>query len=164
MPRWTKSVVERFMDKVSMPNGKAGCWPWRGQRRTGGYGFFYLKGRFVSAHRTAWALLVEPVGSGACVLHRCDNPPCVNPAHLFLGTQRDNMRDASQKGRIAHGERNGQSRLTAADVMDIRRRVASGEGVTGLGREYGVSHVSVIRAARGSTWAHLPMEKHLEYR
>lgn len=93
---------ERFVDKIDRPGGD-GCWVWTAGRR-GGYGDFYTGGKTVRAHRLAYKLWVAPVvGPRAFVCHRCDNPWCVNPEHLFVGTHRDNMRDMVEKGRQAKG-------------------------------------------------------------
>ena len=91
-----KATTERFWGKVHITNG---CWEWAKARDHGGYGRFYTGTVNVGAHRMAWVLAVGPIPNGLCVLHRCDNPPCVNPDHLFLGTIRDNVHDAMKKGR-----------------------------------------------------------------
>lgn len=130
-----------------------GCLLWMGMRHVGNYGRVRLNGRLELAHRVAYQLVVGPIPAGLNVLHRCDNPPCCNPAHLFVGTQLDNVRDRDLKGRQAHGERSGAARLTAEQVRAIRERYAREPvGAHALAREYGV-HPSVISClVSGKTW------------
>ena len=78
----------------------SGCWLWLGAVDAAGYGDFWFGGTNVGAHRVAWTLFMGEIPAGRFVCHHCDRPPCVNPAHLFVGTHGDNMRDASQKGRL----------------------------------------------------------------
>ena len=92
------SAEERFWSRVD----KSGeCWTWTGARTSYGYGKVSVGGRLEGAHRVAWAMAYGPVPDGLHVCHRCDNPPCVRPDHLFLGTQVDNMADAREKGRLS---------------------------------------------------------------
>ena len=98
----SKTITLRFWEKVHVTNG---CWEWTARRKLHGYGEFNIMGRLVPAHRMAWVLSVGPIPKGLLVLHRCDNPPCVNPDHLFLGTQLDNIRDAAQKGRMGRSQK-----------------------------------------------------------
>jgi hypothetical protein len=113
------------------------------------------------AHRIAWILTNGEPSEGAQILHRCDNPPCCNPAHLFPGTHQDNMADRNAKGRTtagrhhgAHGEQSHLAKLTLPDVRAIRRAYAAG-GVSqsALGAQYGVSQTQVGRIVRGVRWA-----------
>src|SRR5205085_12214412 len=122
----------------------------------GGCGLFWVrvdgKQIYLLAHRVAFALLVGPIPPFLCVLHRCDNPRCVNPDHLFLGTMSDNMRDRTQKGRSASGEKNGRSKLTIALVSEMRRRHKSGESIRRLGRAFGIAHSTCWAIIRGAKW------------
>lgn len=110
------------------------------------------------AHRVSWMLANGPIPAGMVVCHRCDNPPCVNPDHLFLGTQIDNMRDRSKKGRGNHrkGSRHGRAKLTEQDVRVIRSRYATGDWKqSDLAAEYGVSQPLIGHIVRRVTWRHI---------
>lgn len=117
------------------------CWPWRGTiNRTTGYGQWWHDGRAMRAHRAAYERVHGPIPDGLIVCHRCDNPPCCNPAHLFLGTQADNQRDKKNKGRTSRGERNGGGgKLTENDVREIRRLAANGERYIVIASQFGVT-------------------------
>jgi hypothetical protein len=121
-----------------------------------GYGQASVDGRRSTAHRLAWALTNGPIPGGMSVLHRCDNPPCVNPGHLFLGTQADNMHDMALKGRHhgsgVRGERQGLARLTEATVRGIRRSELSNAN---LAARFGVHAGTIDKARRGLTWRHV---------
>lgn len=139
------------------------CWLWTASRNAMGYGQFRVgsktdrSSRCALAHRVAWELVNGAVPAGLCVLHRCDNPRCVNPAHLFLGTRTDNSRDKVAKGRQRSGrlpgERNPAAKLTAESVAAVRARASRGESGVALAREFGVSPTTVSRVIRGVRWA-----------
>lgn len=134
-----------------------GCWLWQGSVAPQGYGKLSYGGRHVRAHRVAWELTHGPVGSPRLfVCHRCDNPRCCNPGHLFLGTPADNSRDMVSKGRAARGERNPHSTLTEARVVEIRRRAAEGEAFRSIGRSLNICKTHVSRIVNRRWWAHVP--------
>lgn len=151
----------RFWSFVSGRDGP-GCWEWSGAR-VEGYGSFYVRpGLSVKAHRAAWMLAAGgdvPVGMMLC--HRCDNPACVCPEHLFPGTARDNLRDASRKGRLAYsderrrarsGEGNPFARLTWAAAREIRARRAAGATYRELCDAFGVGSGTIAAVLTGRTW------------
>jgi hypothetical protein len=130
---------DRFWDQVDQSGGLWARWPWLGPRRNG-YGMLWHGNKRRGAHRIAFEMANGPVPAALDVLHTCDNPPCCNPAHLWTGTARDNLRDASAKGRLrggagAVGEASPRHKLTWAAVRDIRARQAAGESQRSLGRE-----------------------------
>lgn len=148
-----KGLPQRFWDKVDVC-GPDECWPWKANRSPNGYGMFSLGGRKQSAHRLASGLRTGDPGH---VLHRCDNPPCCNPAHLYVGSAQDNVDDMYRRGRAVDvaGEAHAMAKLTLCAVKEIRARYAAG-GITQreLGDEFGISHQQVSRIVRGTRWAH----------
>ena len=132
-----------------------GCWEWTGCiDKTLGYGNGMYNGRAMKAHRLSWTMFHGSVPSGLSVLHHCDNRRCVNPTHLWLGTQKDNQQDAVRKNRSARGERNGMSILSADDVRSIRSAYTGKRGeLTRFARRYGVSAQAIAFAVKGRNWA-----------
>lgn len=146
-------LEERFWEKVKKSDH--GCWEWTACK-VFGYGKIGLGSGNGSAqaHRVSWEIHFGPIPNGLHVCHRCDNPGCVRPDHLFLGTAADNMRDMTTKGRRALGPKM-RSPLTAEAVSEIVSRVRAGEEQKRLATEYGVSRATVCRIANGLRWAHV---------
>lgn len=134
------------------------CWVWTAGRRQAGYGRFKTAGRYNQAHRFSWTLANGPIPRGLFILHHCDNPPCVRPDHLFIGTQTDNMADMNAKNRLVNvvGERHGNSKVTVADVVEIRRRVADGEPQSKVAGDYDIAEITVWTIVRRTRWKHVP--------
>jgi len=130
----------------------SGCWLWQKGINANRYGWFKKK----YAHRVAWELYRGEIPEGVYVLHSCDTPLCVNPSHLFLGTQKDNIRDCMAKGRYAHGvslgEAAGGSKLTEDQVREIRS--VSGTGPM-LSKRFGVTKQTVYHIRNRKTWRHI---------
>lgn len=133
-----------------------GCWEYRGSRYPTGYGRLTgARTEHLYAHRVSYEHANGPIADGLLVCHRCDNPPCMNPDHLFLGTFAENAADAVQKGRHTHGERAGTAVLSEAEVRDVLSRVGSGEMCKDIASRYGVSPSLVSAIARGERWQHV---------
>ncbi|MFH0980288.1 MAG: HNH endonuclease [Planctomycetota bacterium] len=157
MGRPPHDIEERFWSKVEKGPG---CWEWMSTLNGSGYGTIWDNSRHLQkmAHRLSWEIHYGPVLASLGVLHRCDNPPCVRPDHLFLGTCQDNMQDASSKGRTARGERHPKHRLTVDQVREIRRRLARGEVQERLAAEFGITQGAVGHINNGRSWAWLDAE------
>jgi hypothetical protein len=151
------SREQRLWEKVDKGAGVDACWPWTGSRTPLGYGRFYDGEKATNATRVVWETVRGPIAEGLEVCHRCDNPPCVNPAHLFLGTHADNMADMAAKGRHhdLRGEAIAVSKLTDDKVRYIRRELAAGRSQSDVARELGVDSSQVCRIANGHRWAHV---------
>jgi len=153
-----KTLIERFEEKVDRSGD---CWTWTSAISPNGYGVFWVGGgRSRYAHRMAWEF-ANPgfaIPKGMVVMHSCDRRNCVNPSHLRIGTQRDNVLDAKQKGRNAYGERNGGGvKLNELQV----RGILQSSGVIGCvraARMYGVSSQTIKRIRRGKNWRHINLE------
>ena len=144
-----------FWRNVAVGENDSG-WEWTLFRNPQGYGRGGGSGNgHFYAHRRAWELTNGPIPDGNVVCHRCDNPACCNPAHLFVGPQSANMVDAKTKDRFAIGGRHGMARLTDADVKCIKRKMASGVLQRIIAEEYGIGRTTVSSIARGQTWTHV---------
>jgi hypothetical protein len=151
--------IWRYIDLSPHPRD---CWLWTGAVKTGGYGCFTMKvggkKRGIGAHRAMFILAVREPPEGIDVLHECDNPPCVNPAHLFLGTAVDNIRDMQMKGRANYlaGSEKPLAKLDEASVLDMRDvRRRTGESYSSLARRFGVCRATAYFAVTGKNWKHV---------
>ena len=147
----TQDVSERFWSKVHVTDG---CWIWQASLNALGYGRFGLDGKVVGAHRVAYMLAVGPIPDGLMVLHHCDTPACVRPDHLYVGTHDDNMRDKADRKRVVvrTGPSHSNSKLSTAQVREIRERAASGEPVAHIARSLpGIGRTQVYRIVRGES-------------
>ena len=132
-----------------------GCLLWMGARVSNRYGNVSCQGRPWLAHRLAWVLTHGDIPEGLHVCHTCDNGLCVNPEHLFLGTQQENVWDMERKGRSRHpkGEHHGRAKLTSEQVAEAKALRAEGWSTYRLGRHFGVSRTTIGSLLRGKTWA-----------
>lgn len=150
-----------FADKFwSRVNKTESCWLWIGPKARHGYGRLWLPCRMaMSAHRVAWRLANGAIPGGMEILHKCDNPPCVNPGHLLCGTHAQNMRDSLSKGRIARGHKNGRSKLVESDIEEIVRLKNLGLFNYQIGARYGVGKEAIRNIVNGATWKHCDREQ-----
>ncbi len=157
---------QRLFASICVDDGTE-CWEWKRDRFTEGYGRLKVQGKAFLAHRvSAHVFLDFDLASPLCVLHKCDNPPCINPEHLFIGTQTDNIRDMIAKGRarsgvaLPHGFNQGiahpQARLTDDDVRAIRQMSERGHSLAAIAKRFGITKMHVSNIRRRLAWSHLP--------
>lgn len=149
-------AVRRFAELVDR-SGE--CWVLSSRPRPDRYGQIMLDGRMFLAHRAAWIIANGAIPEQTEVCHTCDNPPCVRPDHLFLGSHTDNMADMARKGRANNrpvvGEAHHSAKLTADGVREIRRLLAAGVARQAIARRYGVAPSQIYNIATGKTWRHV---------
>jgi hypothetical protein len=135
----------------------AECWEWMRFRNKFGYGRIRVSGVNFLTHRYAWILTHGVIPDDLCVLHRCDNPPCVNPSHLYLGTDADNARDRTERGRYADfkGEKHPRVKLSEREVLLIRQRLDDGESQTNLAAMFGVTQAMISCIHKRLAWRHI---------
>lgn len=144
-------LISRFEESI-MPVPESGCWLWLRGLNTTGYGVIKVGGRDEKAHRASWEIYKGPIPRGSKVLHRCDVRSCVNPAHLFLGSQADNVRDMMAKGRgsDSKGERNANSKITAAQASEIRNSTLT---LRELAEIYPIKKSMLSNIKQGKNWS-----------
>jgi hypothetical protein len=152
------STLSRILSNVKV-NRTTGCWEWQLTKERPPifpYGRIYFGKKYKLVHRVMYEEMHGlPIRDGMCVLHRCDNPSCCRPSHLFLGTKTDNANDRDSKGRGVKGERDGMSKVTASQVLEIRSARAAGRSLKDIAEVYGISFSAVSAIARGKTWKHV---------
>lgn len=152
-------LKERMRLKVSRSNA-ANCWPLTGYKTRFGHGQVGAGGTLFYTHRVAWEMANGPIGEGMCICHKCDNPACCNPAHLFVGTQADNVRDCHSKRRTVHfvapnsfpsGERSHLAKITNDQARSIIDRVNAGERRALVASEFGITVSSISKMLLGKS-------------
>ena len=145
------STLNRFWEKVHKTEG---CWLWKAGKDKDGYGKFALDGNSTRAHRFMYELEIGSIPDGLLVCHSCDNPSCVRPSHLWLGTNTENMADSARKGRKPSGERNPAAKITEGDVKLARRLWKTGEWqVRQLAELFAVNKSQVHNIVTGKSWS-----------
>lgn len=151
-----KSVQDRFMDKV-MPEPNTGCWIWIAGMNIKGYGTFGIGQQQMSStsHRVSYEMFVGHIPDGMHVLHHCDSPYCVNPSHLWLGTNLDNQKDKFRKGRTARGISHSRAKLTENEVKIIRETHSAGFSRSAIARYFKMSLWATRSIIDRITWKHI---------
>jgi hypothetical protein len=147
---------DRFWSKVSK-NGNGECWEWTACKYQDGYGQFRVGESIKMSHRLSYQHHFGDIPNGMFVCHKCDNPKCVNPEHLFLGTHKENMTDMASKKRArgARGQSHHLSKMTPEKVKSLRTERANGASLNCLAKKYGISAPSVYNIVIRKNWAHL---------
>lgn len=147
---------KQFWDKVDLDH-KYACWEWIGGKCFGGYGQFRFQASGNTAHRFSWFIHFGVIPKGLCVLHRCDNRSCVNPFHLYIGSHKENTQDAIRRKRALIGEKNGSSKLTEKEVLQIRQEYdeMTIKNQSALARKYSVSNSTIHAVIKRTQWKHI---------
>lgn len=146
IPEITSHISERF--ETFFEKKETGCWLWKGALTPSGYGVFQIMYDTFRAHRVAWTIANGPIPDGMCVCHTCDNPACVRPDHLWLGTVSDNNQDKAKKGRV----KTGWNKLNEQSVREIRQKAVAGAKQSVLAAEYGVTATQIHWVVRRKVW------------
>jgi hypothetical protein len=153
-----KTLEERFWEKVDKKSDEE-CWIWKASFRSDGYGQLHYiqddKRNCFAAHRVSWRIHYGEIPKEMCVCHVCDNPKCVNPKHLFLGTPLDNQLDMMNKHRHVFGEDHASAKLKEQNIPYIRRAYVNGRSLSALAREFDVYPSTIQRVIDGRTWRHV---------
>lgn len=159
--------IQRFWRKVDKGTE---CWLWTRAPNSSGYGQFWLKGKMATASRVSWMIANGSIPEGLQCLHKCDNRRCVNPAHLFLGTNADNVADRNKKGRqakgashpyiknpelCARGERASSAKLSEGQVRELKEFMKHGGTGPSAAERFGIAHQNVYRIVHGKAWRHI---------
>ena len=157
---FSKSPEERFWDKVIKSDVPGECWKWTGSKNNCGYGTFGVNYKTITAHRFSYALHNGQIPDGMLICHKCDNPSCVNPSHLWLGTNADNTKDRESKGRgnytnPAKGEKHWNVKLSESDVQKIRELIFLGNTNRHIAKMYNMSEAQISKIITGKTWKSL---------
>lgn len=171
-PKYLERLKSRFWAKVDKKVGQNGCWLWTGYLNQDGYGRIWIETRMVMAHRVAYAITNSDVPENLSVCHSCDNPGCVNPEHLWLGSHLENMTDMYQKKRrkaasgkkngthtrpdkVRRGEKNNTAKLTPTEVAEIRNLSQQGVSRLQLSQTYKVSIFAIRQIITKKSWQHI---------
>jgi hypothetical protein len=147
----TKERIESKVHRIT----ESGCWVWMGATQVRGYGEIITRNRKLLAHRASYEVFVGPIPKGMYVCHACDNVYCVNPNHLFLGTQKQNLQDMKAKGRSTWGERNPRAKLKMEQVVLIKEMLKNKSPVKEIAEKFNVSEGAIRSIKEGKNWSYV---------
>lgn len=152
----TEQCRVKFWEKTNATN-LFSCWEWQGKKNKDGYGVVVRNGKYLPAHRYAFGIVYGKIPDGLSVLHKCDNPPCVNPAHLYAGTQKQNIHDMLSRGRrpSRKGIKHPLAKLTECDVLEIRRLLKNGVVQKDIAIQFCVTQSQISQIKLRKSWSHL---------
>lgn len=136
-----------------IPVPESGCWLWEGRTDKDGYGITSYKCKAMKTHRASWIVFRGEIPKGFCVCHKCDNPSCINPDHLFVGTNLDNVKDRDKKNRAATMEKSGCTKFKKEDVIKIRNMHKDGISYNAIGKMFSTSATTIRRIVLRQTWS-----------
>jgi len=156
---YTQCDIDRFWSKISFPSDINSCWIWTASCDKDGYPFFHMNNKMIKGHRFSYLIHNQDTVTdfdSLYICHTCDNPPCVNPNHLYLGTHQINMNDRGLKNRTHHhiGSANGRSKLNDDIVRQIRLDLQT-ETVACVAKRYNVGATTIMNVKLGETWSHV---------
>lgn len=155
MIKLTNKDIERFWSKVDV-KGEDECWEWKKCKDKDGYGQYQINKKKYLSHRISWILENGDIPKKMCICHKCDNPSCVNPNHLFLGTNKNNSEDMTNKNRQAKGENQGLHKLTEKQILEIRLKYIPYKYTQQkLAEEYNISRSLIGYIVRNKIWKHI---------
>ncbi len=151
------SAEEYFFKQISTEDHIDNCWIWVGHRNKQGYGRLRVKRKDWVSHRYSWTIYNGDILSGLCILHRCDNPPCCNPDHLFIGTHQDNSKDMviKKRNRDDKGSKHPMHKLNENQVLHIRDSIKNGEKQSKLAIKYNVGPMTISNIKYRKSWKHI---------
>ncbi len=152
-----KQSLLKMVVEYSIPEPNSGCWIWLRATTKNGYGKIFYKKNSYLMHRVSAFVFnkIESMSTKLFVCHTCDNRICINPDHLFIGTNQDNIRDMILKKRHNHGQTHPRSKLTDADVMGIREKISLGHSIKSVAKLYNISECNISQIKNNKTWLHI---------
>lgn len=151
------AITRELIEENSIPEPNSGCWLWLGAMNYSGYGKIgYDGGKLELAHRASYLIFKGEIPAALCVRHHCDNPCCVNPGHIEVGTQAENSSDMVRRNRSLKGSKNHEAVFSEADVKDIKSRLVAGDLQKDIAMDYGVWPSAIQKIQTGESWRHVP--------